>query len=208
MSHLLRSRSHICWDWESGTHSCVTSGGPSASLGFRFFILSLQSHRKPDSCCQDFEKLQNGDEEEATGLGDRVHQGRRPAQQGLLSVPWVGAFVPSWRSGCHGVARACFSRQEVGLPLAISLSLWEDVPPWCTLGASLVTLRFPCPRGPADKQCLQGDAAPRPHLPAQALHLLPPVAQATAALSPRTTRSGKRITHTKPNQSPQLPGEA
>lgn len=94
-----------------------------------------------------------------------MHQGRRPAQQGLLSVPWVGAFVPSWRSGCHGVARACFSRQEVGLPLTISLSLWEAVPPWCTLGASLVTLRFPCPGGPADSSVSKGTPRHAPTFP-------------------------------------------
>lgn len=71
-------------------------GGPLASLGFWFFILSSQVHGKPDDCCQDFQKLQvqKGDEDGASSFVSLDTKAGLPARQLLLIVPRFRALVP------------------------------------------------------------------------------------------------------------------
>ena len=140
MSHLACSWSHVCWDWESGTLSCVTLGVPSASLGFCFFILPSQGHGKPGNYCHDFKKLQvqNGDEEGATGLGDPGHKGWPacpattfqcalvhsfcPIPGGSDVIMSLGAVFPGRRRGCRSLFHCLFGKK---CPLS---ALWEL--PW------------------------------------------------------------------------------
>lgn len=168
-----------------------------ASLGLWFFILSSQVHGTPDDLCHDFQKLQvqKGDEDGPPpwGLGGPGHRGWPACPAATSHRPWFRALSHSRRSRWNHDRESRSSGQEVGLPFAVSLSLWEELPPPCTPGASPVTLSFLGPGGPVDSTVPKAMAHHAPTFPPRPC--IPFVTQARAVLSPRITHSGKRITH-------------